>query len=592
MFLAIKKNLATTLLIIAVVSACQPKKKNRNDNQSSKSSANINLMYENPFADNNNLANFAQNTLSQFNTQFSESSLWALGGCDCSPKFTAQYLVALVKSRGALPQILVPTVREEVRNNSILRTLLSFPPGGLANISNTLLNVFMTDSTVSKMVKSGLNDKFKASLPGGTSIGTAVDYGFDLFQNPIIRAGQHSTQVPSSMDIGLQASKWMLVQGTGALWKNTTPLAFGDHGLQLLATSMTMAEWKYVFGLDESSSNTIYGGLAFNPAQGINAPIGKFDPRVDTGRSGIVSGQYTISFPNGQAIQLATSIKEQWQRSASPVSLDEQARVWASAAQGYLNLRPTARTATTAAMFAGGPAIFPPEAHTLPLAFLKGMAALLDGPIIDKDPKVIHQTADLSPQPNRNRPVASMLSLARMARALNLWIKALESAEQDQLSPEVLQEIVDSRSILKDAMRLAVQSILDLYVNPNVPNRLNTIALVTSQSDMTPPPFAEAAETLAALADIDVYTLKQSGSLTDFSKKVIGLFHWFTSEYMADYSVGSQRYQPSAEGMIWSLNAFQSFSQYPAHLNQAPWLQDILRNLQSAVSNWDGGYHL
>lgn len=525
-------------------------------------------------------------------TGLNEDSLWAISQCTCTPWFNSVYSQAIVQSRGALPAPLVPTIREEVRSNAALKALLALPPG-IQNIASILAKLFVNDEKISAEIQKGLDEKLNKALRTSTKLSSRIKYNFDLYPSPFVNLGANSTFNPKNVNMSAQASKWAFVFSIDNMWDantNDDPLAFGDHSLQLLLTAISMSEWTYAFGLDAASSGSVYGGITFDPREGVAAPLKASDPRKDPNAAGVISGNYNLTFPDKGTLQLATTVKEQWARNTETVTLDEQARIWTAAAQAYNRLKPSARIGEAVQIFAPDTGMFPDDAHSLPLAFLTGMSVLLDNPFIEPETREIRTAANLQgADQNITNIRAPLKVLARLARALQVWTIATETIGQDRLSSQIAQTISTSRARIKDGMRLAIQNILDNHTEDTVMNsRLGGIAMVRSKHDFARPPIEEVAEALAVISDIDLTALvNQPGFQTDLNKKIIALFHWFAAEYLADIASGSFRQELKPDAAFWTYIALRNFAKFKPELTRAPWLRDALRNAESAIASWD-----
>jgi hypothetical protein len=592
--------LALNLSLIGLVglgmSACMNRKKpNKGKGPSTDNEFRIAYYRVNPFANNTRLADVMKRSLSSIRTEQSvllgtdENMLWAAAHCQCSPAFSGIYLDGLMKAQGALPQILVPSIREEIRNQPLLKTLLAVTPG--SNFGASIASFFLKDSRINTEIRKGLNTKVNGSVSGGSTAVNDLELQFNLFPSGTENVGNSSAFAPKTVQLSSQASKWAHVLSLDSLWvAGKSPIGFKDHGLQMLATAATLSEWLYAFGLEKSADGASVGGLAFDPAIGMNAPLGAFDPRTSNG-SGILSGSYSVSFPETKKIDQAINAREKWQRIPAPVLLDEQARIWLSAALAFERLRPSNRSVTQMYKASGG--MLPDDAHLLPLSFLPGMGVLLDGGFIDTKALSIRDQARI-PGDNSNLSgdrVASLQSLARLTRALTVWTINLENIERDQITEPTLSKIKSSLPKLKDALRLSVQMILDNYISTKLgTSKLRGIGMVESLTHPVKPSIEVAAEVLYALTEAELQVFKGLGQQTDYSKKLIGLHHWFAAEFLDDLISSQNSAQPPATAVFWTFAALQSLAKLPAEYTQAPWLNDAIINLNTAVSSWDLGF--
>ncbi len=541
---------------------------------------------ENPFAGTrgNVATQFARNLSSMTVNTLDKERLWANAHCQCTPRFTGNYLSQLSLARGVLPQPLVPSVREQIRNDPKLKILMGLPAGPLQNIGNALAGLFVNDTKIADLIRLGVADKINRSTPGGSRIESHVKFRFDGFPSPTGVGSAHASH-PKVFDIDSQASRWALIMGLPNMWTAEAPVAFGDHGLQLLHTAQMMAEWQYMFGLEKSARGLAYGGMTFDPREGLAGKLAAFDPRVNTQGHRIISGSYIISYPDSGQLDLATNVEERWQRNAAKISLDEQARLWTSAAMALHRLRPKNRMNVGALFNHFG--MFPNDAHQLALVFLPGLEVLLDGMIIDEEAMLVRQYAKTKETsgPEATQP-ADLLTLARLARAINLWVEQTRDLGDLGLDAATANKLRTGHADFTKVVQLAIQTILANHVRDSgVKNRLGSIAMVRSPQDYGQPEAAVVAETLATLAAAE----QASMSSPILKQRIVGLYHWYVAEYLADIPSGRLQSSLSPQAVLWTYKAMQMLAKYPQSVHRAVWLNDLNTQLKTAIDSWDKG---
>lgn len=579
-------------LVSAVLSGCIQRKKSPKNGAEFESDYRIAYFTANPFAGNSRLSEALAPSLAnvkqdkQLFVGFDEEFLMATAACRCTPRFAGGYQTSLMQTRGTLPQILVPSIRQEIWSQPLLKTLLAITPGN--TIGSSIAGLFLKDSKINSEVRKGLSDKLRASLPGGSDAIAQHTLQLDLFQNPVQNLGNRDALAPKTMMIGSQAAKWIHIFGTDNLWENSTPVRAPDHGVQMFATAASLLEWSYLYGLDKDQRQQALGGLTFDPRLGPNSAIGAFDPRVQAEGTGIVSGTYSVSFPEKSAIDSAINARELWKRAPSAITLDEQARVWLAAAMAFERLKPSQRRMTQMFKSAGG--MLPDEAHQLPLAFLPGMATLLDGGFVDTNALSINEVAYLQAVSTvSTERTAKLTSLAKMMRAMTLWSTTLDSIQNEKVEAATAQKLAQNQTKIKDVLRLSVQAVLDNHVQTRLTqSRLRGIGIVDSVTTQARPNLDVAAEVLIALTLAELRVFKGTQQGTDFSKKIIGLHHWFAAEYLVDLIERPTQTQLKPQSALLIQGLLSLAKQLPAQELRAPWLDDALNQVQRATSDWDG----
>lgn len=473
----------------------------------------------------------------------SADAVWALAQCECSPLLLRGMFEASATSKGVLPQILIPTVREQVKGNPSLQTLQKIPLGGL------LANFFASDEKIADSIRKGISDKI-ARTPGSSNLGERKAFRFDGF-SPV--PGQQSVFALSD-----QIPLWVAVFAADGVWSNGEKVDGTDHGLQTLLLLRTLSEWTYLIGLDKNSDGGFYGGLSLKGKDGKVSIQGPIDPRKDA-VSWLVSGSYSLQYDESSARDLATSVKEVWKHSGDPVSLEEQAMLWYTAARAFARLRTDAR-ANIQGLFSGNDPVLPAETHTLPLAFLTNIETLLPESFVDKEKRLIRAHASFG---SGDDNPASSLATARLLRALATWSSNLATADKAGLDAATLKKVVAAPEEFKPAMQLSIQSILSRYtaVAADVGGEYG-LAITDGMSPLTVGP---AAEVLVALMDAEKNHLPSPF----LRERILLMLDWFAGDVLGAMT------EVSSNDVIWLATLARAATNYAPNdvENWAPGLQ-------------------
>lgn len=491
---------------------------------------------------------------------------WALARCNCAPSAVTAYLQEVAVSRGTLPQPLVPTIRQQIRSDSKLQVLDHLPNG----LSDLMTGFFANDKAIASAIRSGVDGKITKYAPGSPRLAKRLSFRFDGFP----KLGSQ-TKISPDFRVSDQLARWHAVFATDALWLGKSPLG-GDHGLQTLETMRTLVEWKYMMGLDENPEGGFYGGLTLDASDGGQTLAGSFDPRTDPQGQRFFSGTYTINFPDRvSALQLATEIQESWTVQVAPVSLSEQAQIWHTTALAFRRLRPEQRRFVPDMFGNEDSALFPRDTHQLALAFLPGLSALLNGPFIEKESRLIRRYAKFNAE-GSNEP-ASLQDLARLLAALVAWSDELENLQDADIGQDAQTSLGTGRIAMRKAAQLATQTILHRFtqVSPNY-----GIALGTSSS--SPASIAQASETLLALVSAE------QGALTSpfLQERIVAIFHWLVGDVLAP--MFNQNRSFSAHDLVWAHAALEAFAPYADDYGD-DWYQPMREAMAKQVSAWDRG---
>jgi hypothetical protein len=470
--------------------------------------------------------------------------LWAMAQCGCQPAARTEVFRRLAVARGVLPQILVPTVREEIRGNPQLKRLLSLPElfGGLFK------RILTSDERLSNQVRSGLSQKIQAAVGG--DLKSNIPFRFDSFVT-------HSRDLKDNFSMIEMAARWNLVFATPNLWQGQTPVAFNSHGLQVLESIRVLSEWTYLFGIDPKPAGGFYGGMTIDASGSANTDLIRFDPREDPDARRIVSGAYRIGYNDAPALDLVINVQELWQRGPDEPTITEQAMIWNSAALAFSRLRADQRAATPRLYGPKGQALLPQDAHTLPLIFLPGMQGLLEGRLADIEKRTISE-------PGMPTERVSWRSLAKLGRAIMTWITVLDKIEAAQVPKAQEEQLKAAPTQLKEALRLVVLNILKDEALRE-PSRI--------------PSIAEIAEAISFLADAEQKLLPSP----HLQEVVVDTFHRFASQRLVPIWTGKTQDTMSVEDVLWTNMALSSMSRYPMDTLQAPWLPPLMQKVQAVA---------
>ena len=477
----------------------------------------------------------------------------------------AKWFDQYVSARGALPQTLVPDIRKEILANEQLQMLSGLPEG----IAELIKGIFVTDEKIAQSIKDALKEKINNAIRASASLELdAVAFRFDLFKPTALTAQPESTLSATTFNTEIAAARWNLIMARSQLWSGKA------SGVQLLATAQTLSEWKYLFGIDQTAPGQIPAGGLTVLADG-TAPthLGRFDPREKHTPARIISGTYGILYPDvDDTIRFVTDVKERWVRYANSITLAEQARVWRSAAQAFERLRPRAR-ANCSPLFLLDTGMFPNDAHQLSLAFLPGLAELLDGPLINADAREIYSR--VSTEDNQEQLPASLEELVLLADALSAWQLALRDIRDVGLSADVTSMLADAPTRLRSALQLITQIILTKHIAWNQDGGASFVTLSDSVQKTASPALAlRATATLA-------YLSREILPSAYLQRTVAYLFSNLTSTVIRPLARGSQKADP--ETLLWLLGLLSEIKQQKELSASYPWAESLENIIVSAL---------
>lgn len=491
----------------------------------------------------------------------------ALSVCDCAQAFTARILTQNAISRGVLPQVLVPKIRQKIATDSKLAFINKLPPG----LSNLATSMFANEDKIYSTVRDGIQDSLNHSLAyfGGSTLSQRLPFRLDLFTSSVFAPNGY----PLAFDIYQQAARWNLVMGSNAMWTLSRPLDGYDHGLQLLETMRVAAEWAYLSGIGSSGEPDGFGGLAASVADGPAKFAKPANPEKAPDNWAIFNtGRYTIRYPAASSVDLATRIREEWTSNPGGASLEEQAMVWRAAALGFAKMRPD-RLGRAAPIFNTPDGALSMNAAKLPLVWLPGLAALLEQRYVDRSTQTISEYAFATDGKNQKASVASLLTAAQ---AIEEWRGATADLAQSGLSEGLKKQL----GSVPDRLELPLQ-----FITRSILNEYTTIhedgfgAWVTANKDdgSTQNDPSIVAKMVATLGWLEMTALPAP----ELKSRVVSLYHWHVKQNLLPLATNGQPLEANA--LIWNLRAAEIMSSYK---DAAPWVLKLRDNLRAIVANW------
>lgn len=539
---------------------------------------------QNPFANAGKPAQVSQVLGTTWVHTIDADLLWALTQCSCAPTVSSKYLQRLSTTYGALPQTLVPDIREKILNDPKLKTINNLP-GGIGDIADLFIGLYVTDGKIAEQIQTGVNEMVQQSIPGSVPLSQNIRYRFDLFSNLQLPQQIKIPESPKAFSVGDQATIWGHIFSQSNLWEGKDPMAFADHGFQFFLTLKTLAEWKYILGLDSSrATNRVYGGLTYDAVAGVKrSALTPYDPRQQPAPSPrFISGQYTVEYPNVKALDMALKVEESWRPSQTEASLTEQVLLLHAAAKAFSRMRPRNQNAANSIYdYNGG--VVPKDGYLLPVAFLPGTAKALETFFINQNKLEIYQIGDRPSEVDSDRLKANISTISKLMAAMKLWVKETQDLSDLQENAAVQKQLADGHKTMLKVLRLAVQTMLAEFIREDNTERTPMgIMMVRSNSSMERPRLSEASEALSLLAEIE-QTLLPSQLLR---QRVMQLFHWLAATYFRDLAQGNIA-NLTASDIIWTRQALQRFAFYP-EASQTVWFKDVYTTLTQQIASWDG----
>lgn len=495
-------------------------------------------------------------------------TLWAATHTGQAPRTLLRWLKLMSSHRGLLPQYLIPSVRQGILESANLGGLGQLLPSGVGEIVEGLV---LDNSTIENAVADEIKKKVQQLIPEASAL---VKPHLDLFLRQAVTPIGGS---PPSFFLSDIIDRWNAVVGCPFLWTGQRPN--DSHlGYQFLELMRMLAEWQYLFGLEHHPNGQISGGLSLDQAS-TGFMIAPFDPRVQANQPRYFSGEYSVYFKKQSYVDLARHGVESWNWIAAPIRLSEQVKLWSSAAYALGRLRPAARRALGTTFGPSG--IFPDETHQLALGYLLGMAALLDGPFIDIDARVIYEVAHFANTPRFEKQPASLVSLARLARSLTMWLEEIRQPTDLKLESSTLKQLQDAVPTLTRALQLVLQTILQTHVRAHDENNQLLFGI---NSDAKLAPMGDVAELISTLAYTEQYALK-----SDFlHNKIAGLMRGFHFRFLTDEKDLSALFQRiPAPDALWTTFALSWCANTTTCQQKNPWTTAISKQWHSWAQAWD-----
>lgn len=384
--------------------------------------------------------------------------LWSISFCDCAPRWSHRVLSRTLETNGALPQVLVPQIREAILRDKRIQAVLHLPGGADGVISK----IFASDSQLESTVRSNLLSMIQTAWQNPLRIGSSTRVYFDGFaplpwRRPGVSGG--SQVRPDGFDVANIASHWLLVGSAPAPWtagpgKSRAELPL-EQDIQLISWARMMAEINYILGVKRGFDGRIYGGLMINPRDTSGALLG-YEMLPESGAPLLaLSGQLRLAYQPMSSLKLIVNGKERWQRQPGTVQLSEQARVWRAGAAIFKGLRLESRKYPAAIFGPGDANIFPSDAQRLGLAFLQGMQVILGEEFVALDSMTIGDSWSL-PEQRVQRSETDIVSMVRVANALAAWVQEIQSVDSSGLSEADKTTLRESLPRIQDALRLSV----------------------------------------------------------------------------------------------------------------------------------------
>ncbi len=367
------------------------------------------------------------------------AELEALAHCDACPRRRAAWLTRLNTSPGALPEALVPSVREKIKVKPELARIQALPNF----LGDALLDNFASDEKITEEIRAGVAER----LGGG-----ATRFSFEGFL-------RLEGEAEGEVRLDAQAARWRFVFADAAK----------SGGTQNVETLRALMEWSYLAGLEAP-----YGGMSRDLDNGAGL-AGAYDPRKQTKAKRFFGGTMRVELPAISArhrlLGMALQGGERWSLTSTELPpLAEAARLWAAAAAAFQKLREDRMESAVGKLV-------PADAKSLPLVFLKTMSTLLPREYLDLK--------------THSLPKASLEDLVLLAEALTAWARALKNIDKAGLDPETTLDLEGARGSLQDALRATISQLISKHVTAGP-----SAGLVVDEPRLT-------GRTLTALADAE-----------------------------------------------------------------------------------------
>lgn len=496
--------------------------------------------------------------------------LWSIASCNCAPRWSHRVLTRTLESNGALPQVLVPQIREAVLKDKRIQAVLHLPGGADGVISK----IFANDAQLESTVRSNLLSMIQTAWQNPLKIGSSQRIYFDGFaplpwRRPALVNGAQVR--PEGFDVGSLASRWLLVSNGTAPWTagpgRSRPELPLEQDIQLVSWARMMAEINYILGVKRGFDGRIYGGLMINPRDPSGALLG-YEMLPESGAPLLaLSGQLRIAYQPMSSLKLIVNGKERWQRQPGVVDLSEQARVWRAGAAIFKGLRLESRKYPGAIFGPDDANIFPSDAQRLGLAFLQGMQVLLGDEFVALDSMTIGDSWSI-PEQRVQRSETDIVSMVRVANSLSAWLQEIQSVDSSGLSESDKATLRDSMPKLQDALRLSVLRALR--------RTSDWMAFEAGDAMM---PVAKQAEMIATFAKVEQEILRSG-----FVRRRLAVNGQKLIDNLAGRLNSSGVLDLTPEEAIWCREALVRLKAYSTNESE---IAGLVQTIDAGIKAWD-----
>lgn len=402
---------------------------------------------EKPYHSGSQLWNSVRQIVVDARGSYSVDDLWAASECRCMSSLKVAKLNESAYAKGVLPEVLVPAVRKEIRENETL----SFINREIGPIGSVFAGMAVDDAEVNQEIVSGLR-KLVTDVSPGSRFGRNGRIRFDGF-TPYADLG-----LPvGSFDTSDQVVRWNTVfMQNGFFGRNSERLAT-DPGLSAYMVIKSLAELQYIYGF--------YAGAQSALTLDINEQtfLATYDPRLESEKVRTIWGKYQITTHGGRnLIQTALNTEEKWTHDGSELYLADQARLWIMMAKLFDRLRPRNR-APINQLFDSQGGYLPDDVYMLGLVSLPVLERLLSSEkLIDIDSREIRNSIDKYGNPVGS---ASPETVARLMRGLLDWTVQLRDLSDVSLGHTMKDRLSGAEDSFKDGVRLAVQHMIREHIS-------------------------------------------------------------------------------------------------------------------------------
>lgn len=519
-------------------------------------------------------ANQGAGVRESFENTNADDLIWAVSECQCASKWTYLVLKTTLETRGALPQVLVPQVREAILKDSRIRSVINLPGGA----DGVIARIFANDSQLESTIRSTLVSMIQTAWQNPLRIGASGNLLFDGFPPlPWERGSFNSTGDdnirPSGFDLSKAALRWILIGSVPAPWavgparnQSGNPL---EQDIQLLSWTRMMAEVNYVLGISRGFDGRIYGGLMLNPLNP-EASLTGFEAQPASGAPSLaMSGKLSVSYQPMNALKLILNGREQWQRLPGLIELQEQARIWKAGALLFRGLRLESRKYPGAIFGSNSANLFPADAQRLGLAFLQGMSVLLAEQFVSLQSMSIGDAFSI-PEQRVLRAETDVLSMVRIASAMAEWLTEIQTIDSSGL-PD------DDKTLMRTKAGPDIRDAIRLAVFRGLRRSADWQSFESGDGKMS---LANQAEMIAVFAKIEQELLRSGfvrRRLAVFGQKMI-------DDLVARSSSRGGRLDLNPEEAIWVRLALDRLKVYAVNESE---FDSVVQFLSNGISAWD-----